>query len=344
MSGEDVKPEVALMRAPRREFSLLPKSLGEAREMAELIARSAFAPKDYKDKPDSVLIAVQMGADVGFSPMQALQNIAVINGRPSVWGDGALALAMPALANFKETVTGEGDDMTATCTLRRKGWESDTVQTFSVRDAKAAGLWGKSGPWSNYPKRMLQMRARSWALRDACADLLMGMGIAEEVMDFPDAIDTTAVVHDATGPSPGDLLEKVSEGLQEAIEKGFTTLNMSAGQRLQKLNEYLAKADTPLDDNAQALIDWLKDEYARRKTGKPRGKAADTSNSNKKQPVPTETVQDAVVVTPAVVEPPAPAAESLSTLVGAGKADTETSATDINWSGPIPAATDGELF
>ena len=40
-------------------------------------------------------------------------------------------------------------------------------------------------------------------------------------MDFPDAIDATAVsVVDATGPSAGQLLEQVSEGLREAIEKG----------------------------------------------------------------------------------------------------------------------------
>jgi hypothetical protein len=52
-------------------------------------------------------------------------------------------------------------------------------------DAKAAGLLGKQGPWSQYPKRMRQMRARGFALRDVFPDVLKGMPVAEEVMDTP---------------------------------------------------------------------------------------------------------------------------------------------------------------
>jgi hypothetical protein len=61
------------------------------------------------------------------------------------------------------------------------------TRSFSVADAKKASLWGKAGPWSNYPKRMLQMRARSWALRDAFPDVLRGIGIKEEQHDIPPA-------------------------------------------------------------------------------------------------------------------------------------------------------------
>src|SRR3546814_15381125 len=52
-------------------------------------------------------------------------------------------------------------------------------------DAKKAGLAGKQGPGSQYPQRMRQMRARAWAMRDGFADVLKGIGIAEEVRDFP---------------------------------------------------------------------------------------------------------------------------------------------------------------
>jgi hypothetical protein len=61
---------------------------------------------------------------------------------------------------------------------------SAVVRTFSEADAKKAGLWGKSGPWAQYPARMLQMRARGWALRDAFPDALKGLGIREEVQDY----------------------------------------------------------------------------------------------------------------------------------------------------------------
>jgi hypothetical protein len=298
-----------IVRRPQREFSLLPTSLGEAREMAELISNSEFAPKGYKGQPSSIIIAVQMGADLGFSPMQSLQNIAVINGRPSVWGDGALALAMPSLARFKEWFEGEGDDLVAHCLLQRKGWPDETIRTFSVKDAKAAGLWGKSGPWQTYPKRMLQMRARSWALRDACADLMMGMSVAEEAMDFPEAIPGTVVsVEDANRPA--DLLESLPDGLREKVEVAFTTLNLSGGQRLAKINQYLGAAETTPEDGAESLLEWCRDELSKRKTGKPRKKAAETNNNVKSaaEPKAEEPKPPAAAVEGEVVAEPSPAA------------------------------------
>ena len=47
-----------------------------------------------------------------------------------------------------------------------------------------AGLWAKSGPWTQYPKRMMQMRARGFALRDKFADALGGLITVEEAQDY----------------------------------------------------------------------------------------------------------------------------------------------------------------
>ena len=161
-----------------------PKSAAHAYKMAEAIANSELAPKDFKGKPQNCLIAIQMGAEVGLSPMQAIQNIAVINGRPCLWGDAMLALIMghQDFAGIEETQTGDA----ATCTVHRyiKGKEFTFTQTFSKADAKTANLLDKQGPWKQYPRRMLQMRARGFALRDAFADALRGISLAEEVRDY----------------------------------------------------------------------------------------------------------------------------------------------------------------
>jgi hypothetical protein len=121
--------------------------------------------------------------------MQSLQSIACINGRPSVWGDAALALVIgsPVCEYVRETVDGEGDAMVATCEAKRRGYEKASVVRFSVADAKKAGLWGKTGPWTQYSRRMLQMRARGFALRDAFPDVLRGLVTAEEAQDYPHA-------------------------------------------------------------------------------------------------------------------------------------------------------------
>lgn len=75
-------------------------------------------------------------------------------------------------------------------------------------DAAKAGLKGKQGPWTQYPKRMMQMRARSWALRDVFPDVLRGMPVAEEVMDYaPTERDITPpkTAERVTGPPPTRL-------------------------------------------------------------------------------------------------------------------------------------------
>ena len=150
--------------------------------LSEIMAASGMMPKAM-DRPETVFVAVQMGLEVGLSPMQAVQNIAVINGRPTIWGDALLGLVRGSglLQGIIETITGEGDAMAATCTVTRKGEQGDTVGQFSVADAKRAALWGKAGPWTQYPKRMLQMRARGFALRDKFSDVLKGLYAREEI-------------------------------------------------------------------------------------------------------------------------------------------------------------------
>lgn len=174
-------PATTTARPPTR-LGLIPKTIDEAYRLAKMIADSGLAPKDYVGKPNNVMVAMQMGAEVGLAPMQALQNIAVINGRPSLWGDAALAVVQASglLEWIDEKVTAEG----TVCRAQRKGYPEPIVREFTISDAKTAGLLNKDGPWKNYPKRMMQMRARSWVLRDAFADALRGLAVAEEVMDI----------------------------------------------------------------------------------------------------------------------------------------------------------------
>ena len=177
--------ELSTNTTPARGLALA--SFDDAFRFATMVAKSDFAPKDFKGKPESCLLAIQHGSEIGLSPMQSLQNIACINGRPAIWGDAALAVAMASSVceSVTETIDGEGDNMVATCTAKRRGYEKPTVVRFSVADAKKAGLWGKSGPWTQYPRRMLQLRARGFALRDAFPDVLKGLVTAEEAQDYP---------------------------------------------------------------------------------------------------------------------------------------------------------------
>ena len=139
----------------------------------------------FKDinTPEIALIRLQAGLELGLTPIWSLTNIMVTNGRPSVWGDALLGLVLSRrdCVDVLETFEGEGDNLTAVCEVHRAG-RIPIRRAFSVSDAKRAGLWGRN-VWVNYPRRMLQMRARSMACRDGFADVLRGLGVIEELRD-----------------------------------------------------------------------------------------------------------------------------------------------------------------
>lgn len=154
---------------------------------AEKAARSGMVPPAYNGKPDAIVIAIQMGSELGLAPMQSLQNIAIINGRPAVWGDAlpGLCRASGLMRTMREWCEGEGDSLTYYCEATRKDDPQPIKGEFSVTDARKAQLLDKAGPWKQYPKRMLQMRARGFCLRDAFPDVLKGLVTAEEAEDAP---------------------------------------------------------------------------------------------------------------------------------------------------------------
>lgn len=172
------------------------KTFAEAEKLSAMIANSSLCPPQFKGKPGDVFVAIQMGNEVGLSPMQAIQNIAVINARPCLYGDAVIGLvrAHKHCEYVKEWSEGTIKDgnMVAFCEIQRKG-STPEVRHFSIDDAKKAGLWEKAGPWKQYPARMLQMRARGFACRDVFADALRGLHVAEEAQDLPQEADFTVV-------------------------------------------------------------------------------------------------------------------------------------------------------
>ncbi len=169
--------------------ALVPQTLEEAFRLAGALAASGMAPRGM-DKPEQIMVAIMAGAELGLAPFQSLQSFAVVNGRPTLWGDGLMAVVKARGVKVREWLEGEGDNQIAYCEVTRPDNGEVTLGEFSVADARKAGLWGKAGPWQQYPKRMLKMRARV-ALRDGCADMLRGIQIREEVEDYQVVRDVT---------------------------------------------------------------------------------------------------------------------------------------------------------
>lgn len=214
--------------------ALIPQSLDEAFRVSQAIAASGLAPKGI-DKPEQIMVAIMAGAELGLAPFQSLQSFAVVNGRPTLWGDGLLAVVRAQGVRVREWIDGDGDNMVAHCEAIRPDTGEEIARAFSVADAKKAGLWAKPGPWQQYPKRMLQMRARALALRDGCADMLRGMQIREEVEDYSHVRDVT--------PRQESGLRARLEARKEAPKEGF-----NASQAQEQTSEQH-------DPNTGAIID-----------------------------------------------------------------------------------------
>lgn len=190
-------------------FLMDPQNLQEAMQLADMLANSNLVPRAYQGKAGDVLVACQWGSEIGLKPLQALQNIAVINNVPAVWGDALVALVRGS--GLCEYIKQDWDaaTKTATCRVKRNG-EPEEVRTFSEEDARLAGHIGKDTYKKNL-QRMLSIRARAFALRDVFADVLKGLKVAEEVEDYPAEKDITP----AAPVSAGSAIERMKSAMVE---------------------------------------------------------------------------------------------------------------------------------
>ena len=214
---------IARLEAGATIAPIIPRTVDEVFRIAQAVILADMAPAGFEmkvsgqDRPDpqKIAIAIMKGAEVGIPPITALSTICIINKRPCIWGDGAVALVQRSgrVEKVEESWEGEAekvgapvqtdrgeqdytpqhtdfpDTLTAVYRIWRRGQAAPYEGRFSVRDARRAGLWAnpKKKPWVEYPKRMLRARARAFALRDGFADCLMGLSIAEEIQDLPEA-------------------------------------------------------------------------------------------------------------------------------------------------------------
>ena len=206
-----VKPEIQI------EGGLVQcRSLEDAYRFAKAVLASGLAPQSFKT-PESIIVAMQHGAEVGLKPMQSLQRICVVNGRPSLWGEAVPGVVLNSgkMEAWKENVEGAGDAHKATCWAKRKDG-MDKLAEFSVADAKRAGLWGKAGPWTNYPDDMLRYKARARCFRPLFADVLCGLDVAEDMQDIPVAKPILKAAMGCVVETPDPLLASAQNAAVES--------------------------------------------------------------------------------------------------------------------------------
>lgn len=201
---------------------VLPRNVEEMEKVAIVFSKSGLVPAAFANNPAAVFTALQLGFELGMRPMQALRSIMVIDGRPTVFGDAMLALCKQSGVfdhqRYKVEWTGKGETRVCAVTVARLGCPPFTA-TFSLADAKQAGLLGKKGSmYQFWPDRMLRARALAFALREVFTEILMGMYAAEELQDSPKYIDNTAGTPTETAePNPAQLPQTQTGRLADTL-------------------------------------------------------------------------------------------------------------------------------
>lgn len=213
---DEISEEIAVAKVEKKDTisygqGVEISSLEELYRFSVAVQKSAMAPKSLRT-PEQVMVAIQTGMEAGLGPINALRSVYVINGMPAWRGEAALGLIRNSgrCDYWKHGVDGEGEEMCAWVETKRNGETTVHRGTFSVADAKRAKLWGKAGPWSEHPGRMLKWRAIGHAASEMYGDVLMGLSIGENEYHA----DRSSTVVDTTppdGPDPLLVAEIVEE-------------------------------------------------------------------------------------------------------------------------------------
>jgi hypothetical protein len=259
-------------------------------QYATTLAASDLLPAAYRRKPQNVLLAMEYGNALGLDTVTAIQQVHVIEGKPTA--SAQLIGTLVRRAGHRLRVIGDGKHAIAEI-VRSDDPDFTFKAEWTITRAAAAGLTGK-GPWKQYPEAMLKARAITEVARDACPEALAGVAYtAEEItdgnheaatwaIDEPDTIEAEVVEDLATDPQPapeqpagspatpaqikaiGAMLRKCGVG---TTEQRHAIVDMIAGRKVESTSD-LTKQDAhavieiikPFADSEApeaALTDWL---------------------------------------------------------------------------------------
>jgi hypothetical protein len=230
---------------------------------AAALAKSAFVPTNYRNKPDDILAAGLYGHEVGLGITSSLSYINVINGKPTLSAEGMVALAR----SKGHAINGKVTATAATVTGKRADTGDEMTVEWTIEMAKRAKLDGKD-TWKQYPESMLWARAVSQLCRMLFPDVLLGLSYTPEEMADIEILDGR-VIDTTTGeidPPPAANLKKiVSAGptgtetiyVDQDAPEGERLISKEEGERREMVAKLAGQARELSDDQRVELRAWL---------------------------------------------------------------------------------------
>jgi hypothetical protein len=180
------------------------EAFDNAQRIAKSLASSTLVPQQFQGQQGyaNCLVALEIAGRMNLSPLQVMQNLHIIHGRPS-WSSQFIIALINGCGRFEPLqyrVTGKGDDLACQCVAKEISSEAELEgPTVTMAMAKAEGWATKSGSkWRTMPDLMIRYRAAAMWGRLYIPDLLVGISYSqEEVMDIE-----PITVEDAPQPEP----------------------------------------------------------------------------------------------------------------------------------------------
>jgi hypothetical protein len=241
-------------------LALIPNSVPDVFKLAEALSNArGFVPTAYLSQPNAIAACILTGAELGMGPMESMREIHIVNGRPTLSSGAMLARAIRAGVGV------EWQESSATAArLRLTRGATAYEQSWTLEDAKRAGLVGKSGPWQQYPQAMLRARCISAAVRAFCPDAIGGGGLyaPEEAADIAQAPQRVEVVEVAASApaeptrmvprSLGDCRD--AEQLRGWIAENRPMLDALTGAKRSAARDKLAAAAAELEIDVAPIL------------------------------------------------------------------------------------------
>lgn len=197
---EETKKEVTVQKEEKavvRDKKVTDYSLGifgtednfiMATQMAKALAESTIVPQTYQKNWSNCLIAIEQAQRLKVSPMMVMQNLYVIQGRPS-WSSSFLIAAInnshlyDTELQFEETKDKNGKPYSCLAFALKQGRRVEGME-ITMDMAQAEGWLNKNGSkWKTMPQLMLRYRAASFFARLNCPEITLGLYTRDELLD-----------------------------------------------------------------------------------------------------------------------------------------------------------------
>ena len=235
-------------------LTLQPRDFGELVQFADTIARTGIIPDAYRGKPNDIVAACVLGAELGFDVMTSLRNVFVVKGKPTVSAEGMVALVRRA----GHSISGEKSSDSATVTGKRRDTGDTHTETWTMQDAANAGLLGND-VWHKYPGNMCWARATSNLCRALFSDVIQGLYVEGE-LDVVEAEATVLSSEPQGDPAPVPVTNTETGEVEQVRQPEQERLTPE--QRVSLLSEY-ATLTPETQSKIDGFVDSIEDQHGK---------------------------------------------------------------------------------